>query len=267
MAIWTIVALVAALLVGYKMKKKFGFQVGTHFFKKAIKRSIQKDNFEAKKARDDNGSQLGERDANAPLKTHSSVKKSETVDPELLELLHDPALKGFWSLIVRRKASVRSLLHWLDKTEIWLGVSAGLLGMAVFAISYDFWESIVKNPNIYPAISYCIFFVFVVNGIYSYTSRRSEIERLNAELKTVNELHSKYVEDLKCKHNEEIERHKENLEKGKTRSETVIEESKSLKIQNEQLQADNQKHLLIISRQERELSKFTSKKRRIIFWK
>lgn len=106
-----------------------------------------------------------------------------------------------------------------------------------------------------------------MNGIYSYTSRRSEIERLNAELKSVNELHSKYAEDLKRKHNEEIERHKENLEKGKTRSETVIEESKNLKIQNEQLQADNQKLLLIIDRQERELSKFTSKKSRIIFWK
>ena len=135
-------------------------------------------------------------------------------------------MKGFWALIVQRKETVRLLLHWLDKTEIWLGVSAGLLGMAVFAISYDFWEGIIKNPNLYPAISYSIFFAFLVNGIYRYTSRRAEIKRLNAELKSVNELHTKHVEDLQFEHNREIEHYLKNLQKGETRSETVTEQNK-----------------------------------------
>ena len=265
MAIWIMVVLFAALLVGYKMKKKFGFQIGANFVENVIKRGVQKDNLEVKEITDDDGSNLDEPDSASAIKTDSPTKNSQTVAPELLELLHEPALKGFWSLIVRRKEAIRWLLHWLDKTEIWLGVSAGLLGMAVFAISYDFWEGVVKNPNIYPAISYSIFFVFVVNGIYRYTSRRTEIERLNAELKSVNDLHTKYVEDLQFQHNEEIEHYHANLQKGETRSETVTEQNKSLHIRNEQLNVEIQKHLLTITRLENELSKFTNKKSRIIF--
>jgi len=267
MAIWVLVASVAAGLVGYKMTNKFGFRIVTHFVKKAIKRGVQKDNFEAKETTDDDESNLDEADSLSSMKTDSPTENSKTVAPELLELLHDPALKGFWALIVQRKATVRLLLHWLDKTEIWLGVSAGLLGMAVFAISYDFWEGIIKNPNLYPAISYSIFFAFLVNGIYRYTSRRAEIKRLNAELKSVNELHTKHVEDLQFEHNREIEHYLKNLQKGETRSETVTEQNKSLHIRNKQLNAEIQKNKRTISRLESELSKFTNKKSRMIFWK
>lgn len=267
MAIWIIVALIAALLIGYVMKKMFGFKIGKHFFKNSTKRGIPKDELEVKEASDDNGSQLDEPDTTSPLETHDLPKSSQTAEPELLALINDPALQGFWSFMLKRKKKVTWFLEWVAKTEIWLGVSAGLLGMSVFAISYDFWDGVVKNPNIYPAISYSIFFVFVVNGIYSYTSRKSEIERLNAELKSVNELHSKYVEDLNRQHNEEIAHYLKNLQKGETRSETVTEQNKSLHIRNEQLHAEIQKHLRTISRLESELSKFTSKKSRIIFWK
>lgn len=267
MAIWILVAAVAAGLVGYKMINKFGFRIGTHFVKKTIKRGVQKDNFEAKETTVDDGSYLDEPDSLSSMKTDSPTKNSQTVAPELLELLRDPALKGFWAFIVGRKETVKRLLHWLDKTEIWLGVSAGLLGMAVFAISYDFWEGVVKNPDMYPATSYSIFFVCVVTGIYRYTSRRSEIERLNAELRSVSKLHKKYVEDLKFDHNKEIEHYVKNLQQGETRSETVTEQNKSLHIRNEQLHGEIQKHLLTVSRLENELLKFTDKKNRIIFWK
>jgi hypothetical protein len=191
------------------------------------------------------------------------------LDPHLRELLLDPAFKGFWKIIVRRKGQIQTLLKWLDKSEIWLGVTAGLTAMSAFAVVYTFWENTINNPNHFAAISYAVFFVFVSIGLYKYISRRTDVQRVELKLRTALDRHESQIRDWEKRHSDLQKKLENNQVDGATKTETVIEQNQSLHIRNEQLTKHNREQASKILKLESELKKFTKIKPtpKLKFWK
>ena len=268
MTIWLIAFSVSALLIGLVIKKFFWCRIGNMMHKRAGKEALRQleSVVGAEKVKSEHkGSDLLSYKLPEKNPKNPSFEKP-SIDPLLLDLVHDPALKGFWALVVRRKNNLKYLLGWLDKIEIWLGVSAGLLGMSIFAVFFNFWEETVKDPNSFAAVSYAIFFIFVVNGVYRYSSRKTKIERLEKELTTMQDLHEKHLENIKKQHAEEINVYANNLVKGETRSETVIEQNKSLYTRNEQLNTHIQELNRSTEKLQFELTKLQRPKSKLKFW-
>ena len=79
-------------------------------------------------------------------------------------------------------------------------------------------------------------------------------------------MHEKHLENIKKQHAEEINVYANNLVKGETRSETVIEQNKILYTRNEQLNTHIQELNRSTEKLQLELTKLQRPKSKLKFW-
>ena len=195
------------------------------------------------------------------IDTQQTVARHQKFDPILNEFNNDPTLTVLLDVVVRKKATIQKLLWLLDKTEIWFGVSTGLLGMALATIAYNFIDQVIINKQLFAAISYGIFLLAFSNGLYRYWSRKNDIKRLENDLDKERRTSQETVEALRKEHSVELNKLFEQLIDGQSTNDHVLATNEALFRRNTNL---NEKYQLIIDENRKlkiELERFRRSKK------
>lgn len=172
---------------------------------------------------------------NENLIINSTPKSVRNLAPALQELSEDPSFRTFFDIIVRKKATVKKLLWMVDKTEIWFGVSTGLLGMSLAAIAYNFIDKVMNQKELFSAISYGIFFLAFSHGLYRYWSRKNALKRLENDLAQEKRINKDNIAVLKSEHDLEVNKLFDQLVERQSKNDHVLATNDALHRRNKNL--------------------------------